>query len=126
VNCPETLGFVGTGLVAAAYIPQIHHLIKEHCSAGISVKAYVLWFIASVFFVIHAPMIIDAVFIGVQLVNLLAISIILVFARKYEKQICQTHLATQLGLSNSLASGGCLVSASQTRKLQPPLSLHRR
>jgi PQ loop repeat len=28
----QLLGFLGTGIFAAAYIPQIHHLVKEHCS----------------------------------------------------------------------------------------------
>lgn len=93
MNLAEILGFVGTGLVAVAYVPQIRHLIKEHCSAGISVKAYVLWFMASVFFFIHAAIITDAVFIGVQLVNLAATCIIVIYARRYEKQICETHLA---------------------------------
>src|SRR2546425_10421582 len=57
MNLPQILGFVGTGLVALAYIPQIYHLINEHCSAGISIKAYALWFLASVLFLIHAAMI---------------------------------------------------------------------
>jgi PQ loop repeat len=35
----QLLGLAGTGIVAAAYIPQIRHLIKEHCSAGISMIA---------------------------------------------------------------------------------------
>jgi uncharacterized protein with PQ loop repeat len=96
MNLAEILGFVGTGLVAVAYIPQIRHLIKEHCSAGISVKAYILWFMASVFFLIHAAMITDAVFIGVQLVNLGAICVIVTYSRRYEKQFCETHLALQL------------------------------
>jgi uncharacterized protein with PQ loop repeat len=96
MNLTEILGFVGTGLVAVAYIPQIRHLIKEHCSAGISVKAYVLWFMASVLFLIHAAMIIDTVFIVVQLLNLVAIYIIVISARRYEKQVCATHLAVRL------------------------------
>jgi uncharacterized protein with PQ loop repeat len=96
MKLPETLGFIGTGLVAVAYIPQIRHLIKEHCSAGISAKAYVLWFMASVLFLVHAAMIVDAVFIGVQMVNLLAIGIIVIYVRKYERQVCATHRAMQL------------------------------
>jgi uncharacterized protein with PQ loop repeat len=96
MNLPQILGFVGTGLVAVAYIPQIHHLIKEHCSAGISIKAYALWFLASVLFLIHAAMIMDAVFIAVQAVNLVAICIIVICAKRYEMQVCKTHLATHM------------------------------
>ena len=29
-------GFAGAGLAGAAYVPQISHLIRAHCSAGIS------------------------------------------------------------------------------------------
>ena len=96
MNLPQILGFVGTGLVAVAYIPQIHHLIKEHCSAGISINAYALWFLASVLFLIHAAMIMDAVFIAVQLVNLAAICIIVICAKRYEKQICEVHVAAHI------------------------------
>lgn len=92
MNLSQLLGFMGTGLVAIAYIPQIHHLIKEHCSAGISLKAYALWFLASLLFLIHATMIRDLVFIVVQVVNLFAIGIIAIFAKRYEKDVCRIHL----------------------------------
>jgi PQ loop repeat len=29
----QILGLVGTGLVIVGYVPQIVHLIKEHCTA---------------------------------------------------------------------------------------------
>lgn len=85
-------GFIGTALVIIAYVPQIHHLIKEHCSAGISIRAYGLWFLASLLFLVHASMIRDAVFILVQVVNLVAICVIVICCRRYEKQMCLTHL----------------------------------
>lgn len=88
----QWLGFLGTGIVGAAYIPQIHHLVKEHCSAGISMSAYALWCSASVFFLIHAVMIRDAVFIVVQIINLTAIIAILILVKKYEHQICVIHV----------------------------------
>ncbi len=83
-------------MVIVAYVPQIHHVIKEHCSAGISARAYSLWFFASVLFLIHAPMIKDLVFIIVQIANLLPIFIIVVCIKKYEKQMCRTHLETHV------------------------------
>ncbi|SRR5713101_3311179 len=92
MNLPQVLGFVGTGVVAGAYVPQIWHLVKEHCSAGISIRAYFLWFLASVLFLVHAAMIKDIVFILVQVVNLLAIAAVVVYAKRYEKQICLLHL----------------------------------
>jgi uncharacterized protein with PQ loop repeat len=86
------MGFSGTGMVAVAYIPQIQHLIKEHCSAGISIRAYGLWFLASVLFLVHASMIRDIVFVFVQVVNFAAISTILIYCKRFENQMCLTHL----------------------------------
>lgn len=101
MNVPEILGFIGTGLVAVAYVPQILHLHKEHCSAGISVKAYSLWCAASALFLAHAVMIRDTVFILVQLINLVAIAVITVLVRRYERHICSTHLQTHSHKSDS-------------------------
>lgn len=41
------LGFVGTGLVILAYFPQLVHLVRERCSAGLSIGAYVIWAVAA-------------------------------------------------------------------------------
>ncbi|MGQ0592120.1 MAG: PQ-loop repeat-containing protein [Gammaproteobacteria bacterium] len=41
-------GYVGTALVIVAYLPQITHLIREKCSAGISFGAYAIWVVAAV------------------------------------------------------------------------------
>ncbi len=92
MNFPQILGFVGTGVVAGAYVPQIWHLVKERCSAGISIRAYFLWFLASLLFLVHAAMIKDIVFILVQVVNLLAIAAVVIYAKRYETQICLLHL----------------------------------
>ncbi len=88
----QLLGFLGTGVVAAAYIPQIHHLVKEHCSAGISMNAYALWWVASILFLIHAAMIRDVVFVFAQIVNLTAILAIVICVKKYERKMCLRHL----------------------------------
>ena len=40
-------GFVGAGLAGAAYVPQISHLIRARCSAGISRLAFGVWLLAS-------------------------------------------------------------------------------
>jgi uncharacterized protein with PQ loop repeat len=87
----QLLGLAGTGIVAAAYIPQIRHLIKEHCSAGISIRAYSLWFVGALFFLAYAAMIGDLVFILAQVVSVAAICVIVIFARRYENQFCLLH-----------------------------------
>ena len=68
----QVLGVVATGLVIVGYVPQILHLVKEHCTAGISVPAFSLWGLASFLFLIHAAAIGDLVFVAVQAVNVVA------------------------------------------------------
>jgi uncharacterized protein with PQ loop repeat len=87
----EVLGIVATGLVIGGYVPQIVHLVKERCTAGISIPAFALWCVASLLFLIHAAMIEDAVFVGVQTVNLVAGGLIVAFCKKYEGEVCPFH-----------------------------------
>jgi uncharacterized protein with PQ loop repeat len=91
VTTTQILGFVGTGLVIVGYIPQIVHLVKERCTAGMSITAFSLWCAASLLFLIHAAGIRDAVFVGVQTVNVAAGSVIVVFCKRYEGQVCSFH-----------------------------------
>jgi uncharacterized protein with PQ loop repeat len=44
----EWLGFAAIALSALAYLPQVTHLIKEHCSAGLSLRAYCMWVVSAV------------------------------------------------------------------------------
>lgn len=87
----EIIGFIGTGLVIWAYVPQIRHLIQEHCSAGISRRAYAIWFLAALLLLIHAVMIRDSVFILLQTVSGLLTLTIFIYARKYKNGVCPTH-----------------------------------
>ena len=91
VTISQVLGVVATGLVIAGYVPQIVHLIRERCTAGISILAFVVWCVASFLFLIHATMIRHVVFIGVQAVNLVAGGLIIWFARKHEGHVCPYH-----------------------------------
>lgn len=91
MNWIEIIGFVGTGLVIWAYVPQISHLIQEHCSAGISRRAYTIWCIAALLLLVHAVMIKDTVFILLQMASGLLTLAILVYAWKYRDGICPTH-----------------------------------
>ena len=82
----QILGFVGTGLVVTGYVPQIVHLIKERCTAGISIPAFSLWCAASLLFLIHAVVIRDIVFVGVQTVNLAAGGLIVWFCSALQRR----------------------------------------
>jgi uncharacterized protein with PQ loop repeat len=39
---PSLIGLTGALIAGYAYLPQIRHLTKEHCSAGISRNAFAL------------------------------------------------------------------------------------
>lgn len=95
------IGYIGTALVIGAYVPQILHLWTEHCSAGISERAYALWALASALFLGHSIIIGDPVFMVTQVVNVVALAIILVLARRFHDQICAAH-ADQLHVGEAL------------------------
>jgi uncharacterized protein with PQ loop repeat len=92
MNVSQLVGLVGTALVIVGYVPQIHHLIKERCTAGLSLPAFAVWSLASLLFLIHAALIRDLVFIGAQVVNLAAGTVIVAFCKKYDGQVCAYHL----------------------------------
>ncbi len=87
----EVAGFVGTGLAAAAYVPQIAHLTRARCSAGISQFAFGAWLVASVLVTTHAVAIRANVFIGLGLVQIIATSVICVYATIYRNSSCELH-----------------------------------
>ena len=103
-NLLSVIGYIGTGFVIGAYVPQIWHLWTEHCSAGISERAYALWALASALFLGHSITIGDAVFMVTQLVNVVALAIILVLARRFRNQICAAH-AHQLHAESTSVRG---------------------
>ena len=91
ISTSEVLGVVGTGLVLAGYVPQIVHLVRERCTAGLSIPAFSVWCVASLLFLIHATLIRDVVFVGVQTVNLVAGGLIVAFCKKYQGEVCPFH-----------------------------------
>ena len=91
VRISQVLGMLATGLVIAGYLPQIVHLIRQRCTAGISVLAFSMWCVAAFLFLIHAAAIGDEVFIAVQAVNFVAGGLIIWFSKRYEGQVCPFH-----------------------------------
>jgi uncharacterized protein with PQ loop repeat len=87
----ELIGLSGASLAGYAYLPQISHLIRERCSAGISRRAFGLWLLASVLMTIHAVLLPALVFIALGVVQLGAISTILVYSAKYRGLVCPLH-----------------------------------
>ncbi|MCR4328453.1 MAG: PQ-loop repeat-containing protein [Patescibacteria group bacterium] len=87
----EFLAFVGTALVAIAYVPQIVHIIAKHCAYGISLKAWLIWLVASILIIPHALESQNNVFIVLQVVNIVAIVFILFFTYFHGQKICKVH-----------------------------------
>jgi uncharacterized protein with PQ loop repeat len=50
----QIAGFIGAALAGAAYVPQIWHLVRARCSAGVSRPAFAVWLAASALVTPHA------------------------------------------------------------------------
>ena len=85
------LGYAGTILVVLAYLPQIIHLVVERCSAGLSIKAYECWIIAAALLLTYAVTTRDIVFIALQGYQLIALSLICFFGKRFERSPCEEH-----------------------------------
>ena len=93
----EIAGFVGAGLAGAAYVPQISHLIRARCSAGISRLAFAIWLLASLLTTARAIAIHADVFIMLGGIQTVATTLIMFYAARYKDTSCPTHLPRQLG-----------------------------
>lgn len=87
----ELAGFIGAGLAGAAYVPQIWHLIRAHCSAGLSRLAFGTWFAASLLITIHAVASGAVVFVVLGASQLVATTLVLVYTTKYQHSYCWSH-----------------------------------
>lgn len=101
----EWLGFAGTSLVVFAYLPQIAHLIKAKCAAGVSLSAYLVWASSALLLLVYALTTGDRVFITLQGYQLLALGLIFVLSLKHRGHPCDEHCGTQGGIKASLSSG---------------------
>lgn len=88
----ELAGFIGAGLAASAYVPQIWHLIRAHCSAGLSKFAFTVWLTSSLLVTSHAIALAAVVFIALGAVQTLATALILTYTVKYQHTSCAIHL----------------------------------
>jgi hypothetical protein len=92
LRATELAGFVGAGLAGAAYFPQIWHLTRERCSAGLSRVAFAVWLAASLLVTSHAVAIGATVFIALGLIQLAATALILIYSTRYSNSYCASHL----------------------------------
>ena len=91
----ELIGLAGASLAGYAYLPQITHLIRERCSAGISRSAFTIWLLASVLMTIHAVLLPAVVFIALGAIQIGAIRTILIYSARYRGLVCPIHLGAR-------------------------------
>jgi lipid-A-disaccharide synthase-like uncharacterized protein len=87
----DVLGIIGIAISVLAYLPQVVHLAKEHCSAGLSRGAWTMWLASSLLVGSVAIRRGDSVFILLQLSSMTSAAIILVLAHRYRGMVCATH-----------------------------------
>ena len=87
----EAIGLSAAALAAYAYVPQISHLVREHCSAGMSERAFSLWLMSSVLMTIHAIGIQSAVFVVLGTQQMLSTAVVAALCRRYRGQRCPSH-----------------------------------
>jgi hypothetical protein len=101
----EIAGFAGAGLAGAAYVPQISHLIRARCSAGISRLAFEAWLLASLLTTARAIAIHAGVFIVLGGIQIVATALIMLYAIRYKDTPCPVHLPRQPAAKTATETG---------------------
>ena len=99
----ETLGVIGIAISVAAYVPQVVHLGREHCSAGVSTRAWAMWLVSCLCVGALALHRRDPVFVLLQASTLVSAAVILFLARRYKGMACATHAHLLAGPSALIA-----------------------
>ncbi len=101
----EIIGIAGIAISMLAYLPQMLHLGREHCSAGVSRRAWAMWVASSLLIGALALHRRDPVFIMLQASSLASAAIILFLAHRYRGMVCAFHARSGLrsGKPDSLA-----------------------
>jgi hypothetical protein len=110
LTATQIAALVGVALAGAAYVPQIWHLVRVHCSAGISRFAFRVWLGASLLVTTHAIATQAVVFILLGGVQIVATTVILIYATKYASSYCIGHASGDFGAetngSTPMKNGG--------------------
>jgi lipid-A-disaccharide synthase-like uncharacterized protein len=88
----EILGAAGIAISMLAYLPQVVHLANEHCSAGVSSRAWVMWLVSSLLIGSLAVHRHDLLFLLLQTRSLTSAAAILYLGRKYRGLVCEAHM----------------------------------
>jgi lipid-A-disaccharide synthase-like uncharacterized protein len=87
----EILGVVGIAISMLAYLPQVLHLGREHCSAGVSGRAWTMWLVSSLLIGALAVHRHDPVFVLLQISSSTAAAVILFLSHRYRGMVCEYH-----------------------------------
>jgi lipid-A-disaccharide synthase-like uncharacterized protein len=87
----EYLGLIGIAISVLAYLPQVVHLARQHCSAGVSGRAWGMWLVSSLLVGALALHRRDAVFVLLQVSTLASATVILFLVHRYRGMICAAH-----------------------------------
>jgi hypothetical protein len=101
----QIAGFTGAALAGAAYVPQISHLVRGRCSAGISQLAFEVWLLASVLTTVRAIAIHAGVFIVLGGIQTVATALIMLCAIRYKNTPCPVHLPHQPAATTTTGAG---------------------
>jgi hypothetical protein len=101
----EIAGFAGAGLAGAAYVPQISHLIRARCSAGISRLAFAAWLLSSVLITARAVAIGAGVFVLLGGTQIVATALIMLYAIRYKDTPCPTHPRPPMAKTDTTGRG---------------------
>jgi uncharacterized protein with PQ loop repeat len=87
----ERIGLAGIAISVLAYLPQVIHLAREHCSAGVSGRAWAMWLTSSVLVGALALHRRDPVFIMLQLSTMTSAGVIVFLVHRYRGMVCDAH-----------------------------------
>jgi lipid-A-disaccharide synthase-like uncharacterized protein len=74
-----------------AYVLQVVHLWREHCSAGVSARAWAMWLTSSLLIGALALHRHDPVFVALQASDLTCAALIVLLAHRYRGMTCEAH-----------------------------------
>ena len=91
MSVTELVGFTGVGLAGGAYVPQLTHLVHEHCSAGVSRAAFATWLVSSVLLTTRAVAVGETVFVVLGVIQISALAAIVAMSTRYRGDRCASH-----------------------------------
>jgi hypothetical protein len=116
----EFLGVAGIAISMLAYLPQVVHLAREHCPAGISRRAWAMWLVSSLLvgtLAVHRG---DLVFILLQISSLTSAAVILTLTHRYRGMVCEAHALRPCRASPTIRGR----SEARHRRFWPGQGLH--